>query len=272
MITKWPAGFNKEKALLGAYSVRYSRRFVDSSSWDESIVVSVSGRGHWSLSPLSYRHICTTAHCPAQHDHLTTTSRLSGVRSLHWTRETAGPSGAGCGTHLFLFSSKRLCCIVHVPPIRMFTIHLWRPSLQGREVKLHLVNWVWCDHLPMGETWICGDCLGYRCWWHSVHTELADSSARDPNSGLFIQSPRILAFPSITVWGYDYILTIIFIPQFREVIPAQLVESRSARLQRLCSMTMRNNAYFTVWRLEPTDGSAPGGWAYYDHYRTKLTA
>ena len=100
-----------------------------------------------------------------------------------------------------------------------------------------------------------------------------DSSAQAPNSGLFIQSPRILAFPSITVWGYDYILTIIFIPQFREVIPAQLVESRSARLQRLCSMTMRNNAYFTVWRLEPTDGSAPGGWwAYYDHYRTKLTA
>ena len=118
MITKWPVGFNKEKALLGAYSVRYSRRFVDSSSWDESIVVSVSGRGHWPLSPLSYRHICTTAHCPAQHDHLTTTSRLSGV----WTRETAGPSGAGCGTHLFLFSSKRLCCIVHVPPIRMFTL------------------------------------------------------------------------------------------------------------------------------------------------------
>ena len=56
------------------------------------------------------------------------------------------------------------------------------------------------------------------------NTELSDSSARDPNSGLFIQSPRILVFPSITVWGYDYILTIIFIPQFREVIPAQLVD------------------------------------------------
>ena len=87
-----------------------------------------------------------------------------------------------------------------------------------------------------------------------------------------VYSYRALAFPSITVWGYDYILTIIFIPKFREVIPGQLVESRSAKLPRLCSMTMRNNAYFAVWRLEPTDGEAPGGWAYYDHYRTKLTA
>ena len=141
MITKWPVGFNKEKALLGAYSVRYSRRFVDSSSWDESIVVSVSGRGNWSLSPLSYRHICTTAHCPAQHDHLTTTSRLSGV----WTWETAGHSGAGCGTHLFLFSSKRLCGIVHVPPIRMFTIHLWSEGLHWRGGKWSYILLAGCD-------------------------------------------------------------------------------------------------------------------------------
>lgn len=114
-------------------------------------MVSVSGRGHWSLSPLSYRHICTTAHCPAQHDHLTTTSRLSGVRSLHWTRETAGPSGAGCGTHLFLFSSKRLCCIVHVPPIRMFTL----PSIceakaftegEGSEAGCDVITCQWGKH------------------------------------------------------------------------------------------------------------------------------
>ena len=140
-----------------------------------------------------------------------------------------------------------------------------------------------CESLHCrGGKWsyiLLAGCDVITCQWGKLEwlvivlvTGGGDSSAQAPNSGLFIQSPRILAFPSITVWGYDYILTIIFIPQFREVIPAQLVESRSARLQRLCSMTMRNNAYFTVWRLEPTDGSAPGGWAYYDHYRTKLTA
>ena len=120
MITKWPAGFNKEKALLGAYSVRYSRRFVDSSSWDESREYRGIGVGAGPLVTITTIISPHLHHCPLSRSTRPPHDHIQIVRSQESALDTGDcrAFGSGVWNIVSLFSSKNLYCKVDVPPAR----------------------------------------------------------------------------------------------------------------------------------------------------------